>query len=256
MNEDHPRLLYGHRGASAERPENTMAAFERALAVGANALELDVHATRDGRVVVAHDATGARMANDPRRVSACTWDEVRRWDVGWGFVDPSGARPYAGQGIHPPLLEEVLDAFQDVPLNVDLKEGREPLVDAFLDLVRRAGAQHRVRAACFSARPLRRLERLGWSGATGMAREDVLRLLTMPSRWAVRKRGRDLAAQLPLHFGPLPLDTPRLVARCRRLGLRLDYWVINDPATAQRLWGLGAHGIVSDDPARLAEALS
>jgi glycerophosphoryl diester phosphodiesterase len=251
----HPRLLYGHRGASAERPENTIVALQRALDVGANALEIDVHVTRDGRVVVAHDATGTRMANEDRRIHACTWDEVRRWDAGWGFVDHTGNRPFAEQGLHPPLLDEVLETFPDVPLNVDLKEGHEPLLVAFLNLIRRSNAEHRVRAACFRSRPLRRLERLGWKGPLGLSQEDVLRLLTLPKRWALRRTAGDQAAQLPLRAGPIRFDRPKFMSRCRQLGLRLDYWVVNDIATAQRLWTQGANGIVSDDPGLIVSTL-
>ncbi len=89
----HTRKLYAHRGAAAERPENTMPAFERALEIGVDALEMDVHLTRDGHFIVSHDETGARMTG--RRV---VWNDVdltdaQRLDAGWGFVDGNGTRP-------------------------------------------------------------------------------------------------------------------------------------------------------------------
>ena len=97
--------IYAHRGASAELPENTMPAFRRAVALGADALELDIHATADGVLVVSHDPDGRRMAGVARRLADITWDEASRWDVG------GGARM--------PTFEEVVRAFPDVPLNVD-----------------------------------------------------------------------------------------------------------------------------------------
>jgi glycerophosphoryl diester phosphodiesterase len=86
----------------------------------------------------------------------------------------------------------------------------------------------------------------------GLARRDALRMLTMPLRWLPDLKGRVLAAQLPVRVGPIRLDTPRVVARCRQLGLRLDYWVVNDAETAQGLARLGANGVMTDDPARVA----
>src|SRR5690242_3140965 len=96
-----PRVtLYAHRGAAAEQPENTLPSFERALALGADALEMDVHATRDGVIVVSHDPDGARMTGVRRALAAATWDEVRTWDAGWGFAEAGGGpgRPFAGRG--------------------------------------------------------------------------------------------------------------------------------------------------------------
>src|SRR5262249_5081969 len=92
-----PRL-YAHRGAAAEAPENTLDSFARALAHGADALEMDVHLTRDGVVVVSHDPDGARMCGVGRRFADANWDEIRRWDAGWGFVAPDESRPFAGRG--------------------------------------------------------------------------------------------------------------------------------------------------------------
>src|SRR5580704_14699331 len=103
----HPRRLYAHRGAAAERPENTMAAFERAVEIGVDALELDVHLTRDGRLVVAHDDTAARMCGAALAWSTLDADDARTLDAGWGFVAADSSRPFAGRGIGVPLFDEV-----------------------------------------------------------------------------------------------------------------------------------------------------
>src|SRR4249919_3256007 len=100
----HERRLYAHRGASAERPENTMPAFERALEIGVDVLEMDVHVTRDDRLIVAHDDTAFRTTG-----AAVGWHEIdlahaRRLDAGWGFVAADGSRPFAGKGICVPTF--------------------------------------------------------------------------------------------------------------------------------------------------------
>src|SRR5262249_25140992 len=129
-----PRRLYAHRGASAERPENTMIAFERAIEVGVDALELDVHLTRDGTFIVSHDPDAVRMAG-----SALAWRnldlaDAQRLDAGWGFVAADGTRPFAGKGIAVPRFEDVLTSF-DVHINVDIK-GDPAAVEPMLAMVR------------------------------------------------------------------------------------------------------------------------
>jgi glycerophosphoryl diester phosphodiesterase len=102
--------VYAHRGASAECPENTLPSFRRALDLGADALELDVHLTRDRQIVgVARNGDGRRMAGVAHGPSPrSTLDEVRGWDAGWGFRAADGSRPFAGRGVRMPALEEVL----------------------------------------------------------------------------------------------------------------------------------------------------
>ena len=96
------RRLYAHRGASAERPENTMPAFERAVEAGADALEMDVHLTRDGHLVVAHDDTALRTTGVPKPWTEMDLDEVGRLDAGWGFIAKDGSRPFGPAGMAVP----------------------------------------------------------------------------------------------------------------------------------------------------------
>ncbi len=246
------RRLYAHRGASRHLPENTLPAFERGLADGANALELDVHRTLDGQVVVSHDPTGRRMTGIDRRLAHATLDEVRRWDAGFGFVDAGGARPFAGRGFAIPTFEEVLRAFPAVTLNVDLKDRDVRLVRSVVELVARHGEASRVNLVSFHDANLTALRRLGYQGPTGLSPGGVRWLLFGP-RWLTRLAPpRGDALQVPPHLGRLRLDRPRLIAHAHALGLRVDYWVIDDPSEAQRLFAAGADGIVTNDPAALA----
>jgi glycerophosphoryl diester phosphodiesterase len=241
-------MLYAHRGAAAEAPENTLESFARALAHGADALEMDVHLTRDGVVVVSHDPDGARMCGVGRRFADASWDEVRRWDAGWGFVTADGTRPFAGRGLTVPRLEEVVAAFPHVPLNIDLKAHTPSLPPVAVALLRRARAEERVCLASFSSTTLRRVRLLGWRGPTSLGSTEVASLLAVPTPLQRgRFRPRATRAQLPLR-----LATPWVVARCRALGLAVDYWTVNDAALATRLLALGVDGIMTDDPARIA----
>jgi glycerophosphoryl diester phosphodiesterase len=249
-------LLYAHRGAAAERPENTMISFARALELGADALELDVHLSADGVVVVSHDASALRMAGVPALFCRAQRADIRRWDAGHGFLDPAGGRPFAGRGVSVPTLEEVLMEFSGVPLNVDIKQHDPPMVPQLLALLRRLRATERVRLASFRRATLRQVRAAGYEGPTGLAQAEVATLVLGP-RIALRRRAHPLdAAQLPLRYGVIAFDTPRIVARCRRVGLRLDYWTVNHPAQAERLLALGADGIISDDPGAIVGVIA
>src|SRR5439155_27081166 len=118
----------------------------RALELGADALEMDVHLTPDGHLVVAHDDDARRTTGVPRAWTDMTLEEIERLDAGWGFIAKDGSRPFAGHGIRVPRFEDVLAAFPDVAINVDLKVGA---VEVALELLRRVHAVDRVRLASF-----------------------------------------------------------------------------------------------------------
>lgn len=250
-----PPLLYAHRGAAAERPENTLVSFARALELGADALELDVHMTADGQVVVSHDPSGLRMAGVAGAIRAAMWDDVARWDAGYGFLAPDGTRPFTGAGIGFPTLAQVILEFPDVPLNVDLKQREPDMVPQVLGLVRRLGAEHRVLLASFHLRTLLRVRTLGYGGPTALSTPEVAALRLAPAALFRLLPLTGDAAQIPVRAGRLSLSTPAFVARCHAAGLRVDYWTINDPAEATRLLDLGADGIMTDDPATVGPAV-
>ncbi len=246
-----PRRLYAHRGAAAEQPENTMPSFRRALELGATALETDAHLTADGHVVLSHDPGGARMAGVGAEIRRSRLAEVRRWDVGYGFVDDCGDRPFAGRGFHIPTLEELLVELPGIPINVDLKQRRPSMVVPVLDLLDRLGATDRVTLASFHLATLLEVRARGYRGATGLSRPEVAALLAAPASLCRLALGPPRAAQLPDAVGRLVLGRPALIAKCHRVGLRVDFWTINQPERARRLLELGADGIMTDDPATI-----
>jgi glycerophosphoryl diester phosphodiesterase len=242
----HERRLYGHRGGGA-LPENTLPAFQQALRDGATALEMDVHLTRDGRVVVCHDPDGRRVAGVPRAIADCTFEEIRTWNLG-PLPDLSTARVVA--------FEEVLAAFPGTRLNVDLKPPDLRIVDAVIALVRRLGAESNVTLASFHDANIRGVLASDYRGEVGLGPREVLQLRLAP--WSRRRTDRDRsrAVQIPRAAYGLRLDSERFIARCHALGFRVDYWVVNEPEGARLLLQRGADGIVTDAPARVAPAMA
>ncbi len=246
----HPLRLYAHRGASARLPENTLAAFHQGLEDGATALELDLHRTADGVLVVHHDADGRRTAGETGRIAELTLAEVRRWDLGAGFRSTGGGWPDAGRGHQVPTLAEVLEAFPETPLVVDLKPADPAAAESLLEVLASHDADARVTVGSFHGSQVRRLRRSGRAGPSALTRGEVAALSVLPTGLARRVIGGEVAA-IPRRAAGIRLDRPSLLGRARRLGLRVDYWVVNDPATAGVLLERGATGIMSDDPRRV-----
>ena len=249
-------LLFAHRGASVERPENTLPAFELGLELGADVLELDVHPSRDGVFVVLHDATGSRMCGVERALSDCDWSEIAGWDAGFGFIDRDGQRSMAGRGIHPSRFDDVLDALPGALFNVDVKDAREPELRKLLALLRARGAEPRVLLTSFLAEVLGSVRRLGYAGPLGLSQRDVVRLVFTPAFVTRRFPFAGSRAQIPTRSGPLDLTRPGLLDKCRALGLALDYWVINEPEEARLLLQRGADGIITDDTRALVQVFA
>ena len=205
-------------------------------------------------MVLCHDGDGRRVAGVDVEIRRATLAEVRSWDAGYGLVNARGERPFAGQGYRIPTLEEALRELPPVRVNVDLKSDEPELVDRFLEVVRRAGAEERVVGASFRRSTLRRLRAKGFRGETSLARVEFALMWLAPSFLGCTPPPK-CRAQIPTRTGPFPLDTPRLLEKLRRLGLAVDFWTINDPDDARRLVRLGADGIMTDDPARIVPAV-
>ncbi len=222
-----------------------MIAFRHALDLGADALELDVHFTRDRVVVVHHDASLERSSGLPVFIHAVDWSSLQHVDVGHTFQDEAGAYPYAGTRM--PRLEDVIAEFPGISLNVDIKPDSPALCAAVLAIVRTQRATECVRLASFSTRNLLRVRRSGYEGETSYGPRGVLLLATGARPLLGRLGELAQAAQVPTHYGRLRLDTPRFLSEVRKTGAKTHFWTINDPSEAERLLALGADGLVTDD---------
>lgn len=239
--------LYAHRGASLERPENTLEAFRLALELGADALETDAHMTRDGRIVLSHDPSGMRMAGVPRRIRDSTLAEVREWNMG------ATSAAFAGARFCIPTLDEALAELPEVVFNIDAKQVVPDMIPALLRCIRSARAEDRVRVASFSTRNLRSVRARGYEGETGLTGPELAALMLAPSRIArLLKVGE--AAQVPRRALGLTFASQRAIDRLHALGLRVDFWTIDDPAEAKHLLAMGADGIMTDDVRAVAPA--
>jgi glycerophosphoryl diester phosphodiesterase len=233
-----------HRGGGGPL-ENTLEAFAGAVAQGYDHLETDLHVTRDGALVISHDATLARVAGEPRAIADLTLAELREVRVG-------GREPV-------PTFVELVDAFPDARLTVDLKcdAALAPLIRV---LERRPELFDRMCVGAFStARVTEIRDRFGARLMTAATPREVLRLLV-----AVRLRRRlprlqagcvAVPERYPQVGRGLPVGDARLVEALQEAGLAPHVWTVNDPVRMRALIGMGVSGIVTDELGLLRQEL-
>jgi glycerophosphoryl diester phosphodiesterase len=233
-------LVIAHRGASATEPENTLRSFRRAIELGAGMIELDLHATRDGHVVVIHDDDLSRTTNLSGRVSRSSLDEVRRAD--------------AGRGERVPTLKETLELARGrVRLYLEIKD--PGAADETLRLVRYFGMQRDVLLASFDLRLMRVLGEEVRDIELGV-------ILGTPSlnpltRW---REAMPWLALRALNYQVLCMQVelcrPYLARRVKREGKKLYVWTANSERAYARMLACGVDGICTDYPDRLISYLA
>jgi glycerophosphoryl diester phosphodiesterase len=247
-----------HRGASALAPENTIEAFRLAVGAGAGGLELDVHMTRDGQIVVIHDPTVDRTTNGSGTVSEMTFDELRGFDAGYDFGPNGGpTRPYRGQGVRVPALGEVLEEFPGVPVNIEIKAGTPGIEETVLEVLREADSAGRVLVVSTPHAIVKRFRKIsGGHVSTGASRWEI-GVFYVASRLHLERLLRPAydALQVPLWHRGIPVVIPRFIRAAHSRSLRVDAWTINQAEEMRRLLDLGVDVIMTDRPDTLADVL-
>lgn len=233
-------LALAHRGFSLDGLENTMAAFSAAVDLGYRYLETDVHVTSDDVLVAFHDDTLDRVTDHIGAVSELPWSTVSRARIG-------GKEPI-------PQLEELLDTWPDVKLNIDVKT-----LAAAPELARaieRTRAHTRVCVASFSDAHRRAVvQRLSAPVATAGGRQAVAALRFTP--WLPFGPLREVdCLQVPERHGRMQIVTPRTIRAAHRMSKQLHVWTVNDAGHMRRLLDMGVDGIVTDRADVLRDVLT
>jgi len=240
-------LVFAHRGGSALAPENTVAAFDRGVACGADGLELDVHLSRDGVVVVHHDRMLDRTTDLAGPLAARTAGELAAADAAYRF-EAAGTFPFRGCGAGIPFLADVLARYRDQRVIIEAKVNNAEMASAIVETVRRGDAVDRVCVGSFALRVLRAVRSLEPSLATSAAREEVRwALYRSRCRWPVA-RARYAGYQVPEWAGRTHVVTPRFVNDAKRAGLGVQVWTVDREDEARRLLEWGVDGLITDRP--------
>jgi len=236
---DHPGVLaFSHQGGAGDNPENTMRAFEAAVALGYRYVETDVHVTADGVLLAFHDDVLDRVTDRTGVVGELPWSEVSRARV-------DGREPI-------PRLEELLGAWPDLRVNIDPKH--DASVEPLAEVIKAAGAIDRVCIGAFSDERLERIRALLPGVCTSLGPIGTLNLGLAANGQVVGDLPSP-CAQVPTHFGDTEIVTPAFVAEAHRRGMQVHVWTIDDADEMARLVDLGVDGIMTDQPAVLRGVL-
>ena len=241
-------LNIAHRGGASLAPENTLAAFSHAASLGVDALELDVHATADGVVVVIHDDTVDGTTDGTGMIKDMTFEQLRTLDAGYQFTSDGGATfPYRGMGVVVPTLEEVLSAFPDLPFAIEIKQATPRINDAVMDVIDTTGATDRAQIASLFDDVLLELRAARPEIFTSMGAAEIAEFLALAPE--------DESTYVPparVIQAPKSSVDETFVSRANRVGVTVHAWTVNDPAEMRTLLDLHVNGIMTDDPETLA----
>jgi len=246
------RLVIAHRGNAAHAPENTLESFAQAVALGVDAIEFDVHVTRDGVPVVIHDPTLARTTGRPETVASLTLAHLQAANAGMMFSKDGGSTfPFRAQRLTIPTVAEVVTRFPDIPLLIEVKvrEAAEPLARVLDD----AGA---IGRAVFGSMSLAAVQPFRARGLpTSASSGEVVRLVA-PALLRRNVRGRLPYAALciPRWYKGFPVPVASIARLVRDVSVVTHVWTVDSPRVAKRLWNAGVQGIVTNDAAAMLRA--
>ncbi len=243
-------LNIAHRGGRKLRPEHTLIAYQNGLDVGADILELDVHGTSDGVLVLMHDDTVERTTDGSGAIKEMTFAELRALDAAYNFSDDGGQTfPYRGQGVQVPSLEEVFDAFPETEFVIEIKQETPSIVPEFVQIVKDKGMLTKISAGSFHSSTVQELRQLMPEVPSAFALGEIIDFVNVSDEASYVPPGKIL--QVPPEQIGISIINSDTVARAERFDLKIHAWTINDPAEMEDLMNLGVDGIITDDPITL-----
>jgi glycerophosphoryl diester phosphodiesterase len=264
-------IAYAHQGGAWEAPSSTLHAIGGALRAGATAIELDVHATKDRRLVVCHDETVNRTTNGTGQICDLTLEELRRLDNSFWWAPGADVSPGLADDDYPlrgrapgdpdfgiATLAEVLERFEGVVVNLDIKQTApdvEPYEALLAAELRSHGRADDVIVASFSDVAMAAFRNEGPEFATSLATMETAEFYRAVKTDGEVPRTPGVALQIPTAFGGMTIVDEALVERAHAEGVAVHVWTINEADEMRRLVGLGVDGIISDTPSVLAGVL-
>lgn len=250
-------VVLAHRGFRGHYPENTMLAFEKAAKLPIDGLEMDIHSSKDGVLVVCHDETVDRTTNGHGRIQDLTLTELQALDAGYQFTADGGQTfPFRGQGVTIPTLEAVFQRFPDFWINVDIKQHQPSVVRPFCDLIHRYNMADKMCVGSFDNRTVAAFRRACPAVVRVASMNETLRLFVLARlRLGRFYWGKAHALQIPERDKGLHIVTERFVKTAHENNTAVHVWTVNETADMQRLIDIGVDGLITDYPDRALQLL-
>ncbi len=249
-------LVIAHRGGGGLMPENTLQAFAHAQALGVDVLEMDLRVSADGHLVIIHDAKVDRTTDGQGRVDSLTLSQLRSLDAGYSWSSDGKTFPQRGQGLLIPTLNEVLSAYPNQRLLIEIKNNSPQLAQDFCEMLKRFDMLDKTIVASFHSAALKAFRtacpQTPVAATSGeVALFAILHFFHLDAAYTEPP----FAFQIPERLGPLQLVDPRFIASLHERHAQLHVWTINREEDMRRLIDLGVDGLITDYPDRLLHIL-
>jgi glycerophosphoryl diester phosphodiesterase len=251
-------LVIAHQGGDGLYPSNTLYAFKKSAAMGVDVLELDVHASKDGQLVVIHDDTVERTTDGTGLVKAQTLAELQALDAGyrWSPERKQESFPYRNQGIQIPTLEQVFQAFPDYRINIEIKQTEPSINSSLCKLIRDYNKQEQVLVVTFYDAAMADFRKLCPEVVTAGSPNEVRNFYILHRTFLANiYKSKTDAFQVPEYQDSLYIVTERFVKNAQSKNIQVHVWTVDDVAGMQRMLDLGVNGIITDRPDRLMKLL-
>ncbi len=247
-----------HQGGEELWPSNTLYAYDQAARLGVDMFDTDLHATRDGALVLSHDETVDRLTNGSGLIRDLTLAQLKALDAGYRFTTDGGATsPYRGKGLSIPTLDEVLAAHGDLPWTIEIKQDMPSIAALLCTKLREYKVTARVIVASFSDKAMGDFRRACPEVATSMTESELRPLVLMGKIGLAGLPGAPgQVAQVPVRSGGLEVVTASFVRQMHARGVAVHVWTINDAPEMRRLLALGIDGLDTDRPDLLKQVLA
>jgi glycerophosphoryl diester phosphodiesterase len=255
FSEDQYPLVIAHAGSELY-PTDTLYALKEYAAMGVDVLEMDLHMTADGEIILIHDDTVDRTTNGTGDVRQMTLTELQALDAGWYWTSDEENYPFRGLGITIPTLREVFETFPDYPMIMEIKQEEPSMAVPLCDLIREYGMADTVLVPSFNDAAIQAFRAACPEVATAAAHDEVFDFVV---RGFLLMGGtispEYQALQVPEKEGNIPVVTPLFLWFAHQRNVEVHIWTINEPAEMQRFIDMGVDGIMTDRTDLLLEIL-
>jgi glycerophosphoryl diester phosphodiesterase len=250
-------LVIAHRGGLGLYPENTLAAFKKAEELGTDVIELDIHTSKDGEIVIMHDDTIDRTTDGTGKVRDFTAQQLKGFDAGYSWTPDSGKTfPFRGKGLQIPTLSEVLSEFKNTAMIIEIKQSEPSLIKPLCELIRKYGLKNKMIVASFSDKALLEFRSAFPGVATSATKSEAVKFFILNQFFlAGFYNPNAVALQVPEYYSGKKIVTERFVRTAKKQNLEVHAWTINEEDDMKRMINLGVDGIVTDYPDRLLKLL-
>ena len=253
-------LVIAHQGGDGVWPGDTMFAFEQAVAIGSDVLEMDAHITKDGEIVLMHDETVDDTTDGTGLIEELTLAEIKQLDAAYEWsIDEGKTFPYRGQGIQVPTLRELFEKFPNMRYLIEIKLTNNPIDKPFCDLIREYNMQEKVIVGSFHDEAMAQFRATCPEVATSGSRGEVTAYVILGKLFLggfVAPEYQSL--QVPWEKSEskgIPIMTARFIREAHAKNLHVEPWTVNDPELMKQYIEWGVDGIITDRPDLMIEVL-